>query len=268
MRHNTQLWQAIEDGLRYFQIPTTSVTNIIGIPIAETFTDPTVKIIEKGKWKGKLAATVGDASFQVHFWPGRGMNSAWKGALSLVTTVVNLWAKTPDSRKWKMSDFDQHVEYYRVLRDREHRGRGDIIIKTSGDPKKMEQLWTEGLQSLVKDGDQKLLDQMNELYSSNAFRYRHAFRWDNSPFSWGESITRAQTIMQSLHPASVAMMVLSKPWPNAEMAAMGEPFSDQMTTDTQKKLSKRQDRDIKELQSVWDVEGLEGKKVRKSQSKK
>ena len=72
---------------------------------------------------------------------------------SLVYLLCELgsWAKTPDSKKWKVSNFDKHMEYYRVLRDREHRGRGDIIIKTSGDPKKMEQLWSDGLKQLVKD---------------------------------------------------------------------------------------------------------------------
>ena len=64
------------------------------------------------------------------------------------------------------------------------------------------------------------------------------------------------------------MMVLSKPWPNAEMAKMGEPFPNQMTEETQKKLAERQNREVKELQSVWDAEGLEGKKIRQSQSKK
>lgn len=72
-------------------------------------------------------------------------------ANSNVSILLCRWAKNPNPTKWKISDFDQHLDYYRVLRDREHRGRGDIIIKTSGDPKKMEQLWSDGLKQLVKD---------------------------------------------------------------------------------------------------------------------
>ena len=51
------------------------------------------------------------------------------------------------------------------------------------------------------------------------------------------------------------------------MGKMGEPFPEQMSDKTRTTLAKRQDRDTKELESVWDAEGLEGKQVRQSQSK-
>lgn len=46
---------------------------------------------------------------------------------------------------------------------------------------------------------------------------------------------------------------------------MGEPFPNPMSVETQRKLSKRQGREIKELQSVWDAIG--DKKVRETQKK-
>lgn len=58
------------------------------------------------------------------------------------------WSEKPNPKSWKASDFDSHQAYYRILRDREHRGRGAIIIKTSGDPEKLLSLWKEGLKAL------------------------------------------------------------------------------------------------------------------------
>ncbi|KAI1499236.1 hypothetical protein F5X99DRAFT_430846 [Biscogniauxia marginata] len=97
------LWIAILDGLKLFGLRTQDVTDIVRIPVTVRGVKTGVKLLPVTKSESKrprcenkthrthgLVSLAGDAAMQVHFWPGRGMNSGIKSAVAWADEVVHL----------------------------------------------------------------------------------------------------------------------------------------------------------------------------------
>jgi len=75
-----RLWSVVVDGMKLFGIRSEYVANVIGIELPIRYATKVCFKLENDQFKRqRLGFLIGDAAFQTHFWPGRGLNSALKG---------------------------------------------------------------------------------------------------------------------------------------------------------------------------------------------
>ena len=116
-----RLWKSILTGLALFGIDPRDVTSIVRIKINVSHSPRLV-----GKVGKAVAVLVGDAAFQTHFWPGRGMNSVLKEAAVLAYAVSNFEPTTSVQKRgrWRQNhalrkDLKHYEDFVDALRARE-----------------------------------------------------------------------------------------------------------------------------------------------------
>ena len=81
-----------------------------------------------------VLALCGDAAFQTHFWPGRGMNSVIKEASMLACSVVRSALRLRQQNQgYRLSantrEFNTYTQFVNGLREREHKGRSVVRVE-------------------------------------------------------------------------------------------------------------------------------------------
>ena len=71
---------------------------------------------------------VGDAAFQTHFWPGRGLNSAFKEVAMLAWCLTAKFALNNRLKRNEIIHLDYFQAFMQSLRKREHRFRSLIFL--------------------------------------------------------------------------------------------------------------------------------------------
>jgi hypothetical protein len=150
------LWSMIRQGLEFFKISQKFVSRIAPIEINVQHAgivvrelrfemDESQEILSLSKtddpcdckdkpFKTMLAFLIGDAAMNVHFWPGRGMNSGMKAAMALARNIVRAYtSKTPPHSievrtPLAFSDFIKYEGFMACLRAREQQGRSLRIL--------------------------------------------------------------------------------------------------------------------------------------------
>ena len=126
-----RLWEVIMDGLTLFGIKKRHVTNIIGIrlPIrySPSFTFELAQVTGGGSME-RWGFLVGDAAFQTHFWPGRGLNSAFKEIAMLVWCLTDVFSAHNRLRRNEIIHINYFNSFVNALRDREHTHRSRIFL--------------------------------------------------------------------------------------------------------------------------------------------
>lgn len=79
---SVRLWKTVLAGLTLFGIEPRFVKSVIGIQLEVRYSRQIMNVES-----GIMCVLVGDAAFQTHFWPGRGMNSAIKEAADLAARL-------------------------------------------------------------------------------------------------------------------------------------------------------------------------------------
>jgi 2-polyprenyl-6-methoxyphenol hydroxylase-like FAD-dependent oxidoreductase len=105
------LWPRILDGLRFFGV---GAADVVGI---NSFT---LGMQQMSKFTAQLAPStfgflLGDAANSLHFWPGRGLNTGLKSALSLAVNLQKRWRGSA----FRAADFAAHEGIMQQLQYRE-----------------------------------------------------------------------------------------------------------------------------------------------------
>ncbi len=105
------LWPRIQDGLRLFGVAPQNLFSVtafrLGMEHHPRFTAELAP--------GVFAALLGDAACSLHFWPGRGLNTGLKSAVSLARCLKARWRGTP----LRASDLARHEGLMHQLQFRE-----------------------------------------------------------------------------------------------------------------------------------------------------
>ena len=143
------VWSIIRQGLDFFRIAPKFVFRVVPIEINVRHAsivvremryeveEPSTEVDKKPKkhqYKTALAFLVGDAALNVHFWPGRGMNSGMKGAMALARNIVRscLMKDAPYTiqprKPLRFLDFLDYEGFMARLRAREQQGRSLRVL--------------------------------------------------------------------------------------------------------------------------------------------
>jgi hypothetical protein len=125
-----RLWQVVVDGLKLFGIKVEHVSNIVGIRLAIRYSKNVIFELNDvpGGLKERWGFLVGDAAFQTHFWPGRGLNSAFKEVAMLAWCLTDKFAAHNRLRPTDIVHINYFKSYMDALREREHRFRSLIFL--------------------------------------------------------------------------------------------------------------------------------------------
>lgn len=116
---SVRLWLSILIGLRMFGIKPQHVTSIVRIQLPVQYFDQVVNQVSRNK----LAILVGDAAFQTHFWPGRGMNSVIKEAALLGRVLCKVVERGDSFLARNAHELSLYQGYVYRLRVAEHNDR-------------------------------------------------------------------------------------------------------------------------------------------------
>lgn len=233
-RENSQFWRDICQGLELFQIPLHAVTAISAIQINLVYVTRFAQPLKFPEEKGEESAdtqlraaeaaapmvfVVGDAAFRVHFWPGRGLNSAIKGAVALARDMY--WVRRKNFA-WLPGSFNGYEGFMQQLRMREQEGRSVPIC---------EQLIRTGLRKGVEA-------QANHSDSREAWRqtlsgWRDALESGRGWPHTHDPITDKDidAALGRLHNRTINILHYSGPWPQARGDEVAQLQPDPITTE-------------------------------------
>jgi hypothetical protein len=237
--NSSPIWTIVRQGLEFFKISPKYVFRIIPIEInvrhastvvrelrfeiEEDINDQSSTTKTSGatkKYKTVLACLAGDAALNVHFWPGRGMNSGMKAAAALARNIVRsctskaspqtIVVRTP----LRFLDFLDYEGFMARLRAREQQGRSLRVLIDPID------------QSVVESYSYAAMNKCHIKYTKRLIRKLQDMRqrlqerpdWPHQ----ARAITdeELQHASNRISPNAVAQLSLANPWPTREMGGI------------------------------------------------
>lgn len=133
------LWPRVQDGLKLYGVSRDNLHSISAFKIN----------MEYHPWctaqigQSTFAFLLGDSACSLHFWPGRGLNSGLKSALSLARCIASRRCNTP----LRPADFARHEGFMHQLQHREKSRAWTTMLMPKGDgtPRGIDDRIREGL---------------------------------------------------------------------------------------------------------------------------
>ena len=224
------VWSIVRQGLEFFRIPAKYVHRVVPIEINVRHASIVVRELSfeienpeiattkpyKKQYKTALAFLAGDAAMNVHFWPGRGMNSGMKAAMALARNITrvctgknSIEVRTP----LRFLDFLDYEGFMARLRAREQQGRS---LRVMVDPidKYVDAYSYVHLNHCYVKYSNKLIRKLKE----SRDRLEERPEWPHQ----SRKITdeELQSASNHISPQSVAQLSLANPWPTREMSGV------------------------------------------------
>jgi hypothetical protein len=225
------VWSIIRQGLDYFQIPNRYVVRVLPIEISVRHASIVVRELrfeipktdkpktdsDEKEYKTALAFLAGDAAMNVHFWPGRGMNSGMKAAMALARNIVrsctsndSIQIRTP----LRFLDFLDYEGFMARLRAREQQGRS-LRILTNPIDKYIEASYSYAHANLCYQRySKKLIEKLQETRE----RLQANSEWPHKTKQVTDEELRSAS--NRISPEAVAQLSLANPWPTREMGGI------------------------------------------------
>ncbi|CAF3375581.1 unnamed protein product [Rotaria socialis] len=228
---HSPVWTIIRQGLDFFKIAYRFVFRVVPIEINVRHASVVVKEtevqlkdesqLECGNQKKRrkiLACVVGDAAMNVHFWPGRGMNSGMKAAMALARNIVRLFisntlpAQIQVYTPLRYLDFVDYEAFMTRLRAREQQGRSlrvtsnpiDGSVENAHAFSHLNVCYEHYISTLIE----KLKTTRQLLQGRREWPHRHRLVTDDE----------VQAASNRISANAVAQLSLANPWPTREMA--------------------------------------------------
>ena len=226
---NSPVWNMIRQGLYFFKIKFKYVVRVVPIEINVRHasiavrelrfevkrTEHEIRNHEGKKYRTALAFLAGDAAMNVHFWPGRGMNSGMKAAMALARNILRSCTVKNSiqiRRPLRFLDFLDYESFMARLRAREQQGRSlRVLIDPIGQfiEASHSYAYTNHCYRTYKS---KLLDKLTEIRE----RLQRNGDWPHkSRLIKDEEL---QSAVNRISPEVVAQLTLANPWPTREMS--------------------------------------------------
>lgn len=212
----SQLWKAIEDGLKLFGFKEHEVINVVRIPIAVQAVRcgvkhlPPVDAIAINR-PHALVGVAGDAAMTVHFWPGRGLNSGIKSGIALADEI-SLALSNGKFLGLPLTAMAEYDNFLQKLQRREHDKRSIPILNQSGSPEMLGWLLSKARSVPDSVAIEWLVGAMHQI----ACRLQERSDWPFDPMVDIEPQLRI--VLRQLTSMTLKEMAVSFPWPTREMA--------------------------------------------------
>ena len=226
---HSPVWDIIRQGLEYFKIPSRYVFRVLPLEINVRHASIVVRELryeietaqptadrEEKHYRTALAFLAGDAAMNVHFWPGRGMNSGMKGAMALARNIVRactvnnaIQIRTP----LRFLDFLEYEGFMARLRGREQQGRSLRVLSDPIDQsiEASYVIHTHLTHCYIKYSG-KLIAKLKE--TRDRLEKLSAWPHDTKKVTDEELKSASNRISAQ----SVAQLSLANPWPTREMS--------------------------------------------------
>jgi 2-polyprenyl-6-methoxyphenol hydroxylase-like FAD-dependent oxidoreductase len=137
---SSKLWPAISEGLKLFGIDEECLLSVRAFRCSLVHRPRFVAEVVRGTW----GCLLGDAANALHFWPGRGLNTGLKSALSLARCLARRWR----GDRLRAADLVEHEGVMQMLQAREVGNRAwesMLIRERDGTPAPIEERIRRGL---------------------------------------------------------------------------------------------------------------------------
>ena len=198
------LWPTLREGLRLFGIDEDHLLAARAFRCSLVHRPRFVAEVARGTW----GCLLGDAANALHFWPGRGLNTGLKSALSLARCLARRWGGAP----LRAADLVEHEGVMQMLQAREVGIRAwqtMLLCDDDGSPAPIDLRIRRGLQAASERGALRgeLVARMRELHR------RLTHRMPALPH-----VDAVATRLDALETRTLAVLVASGAWISAEVA--------------------------------------------------
>jgi 2-polyprenyl-6-methoxyphenol hydroxylase-like FAD-dependent oxidoreductase len=141
---SSPLWPAISEGLKLFGIDEECLLSVRAFRCSLVHRPRFVAELARGTW----GCLLGDAANALHFWPGRGLNTGLKSALSLARCLARRWC----GERLRAADLVEHEGVMQMLQAREVGEVGNrawesmLMREADGTPAPIDERIRRGLQ--------------------------------------------------------------------------------------------------------------------------
>jgi hypothetical protein len=140
---SSSLWPAISEGLKLFGIAEQDLSCIRPFRCSLVHRPRFVAELRRGSF----GCLLGDAANALHFWPGRGLNTGLKSALSLARSLVRRWR----GDRLRAADLVEHEGVMQMLQAREVGNRSwqtMLMCDATGEPMPIDERIRRGLRRI------------------------------------------------------------------------------------------------------------------------
>ncbi|CAF3614242.1 unnamed protein product [Adineta steineri] len=237
--NSSLVWTIVRQGLEFFKISPKYVFRVVPIEInvrhasivvrelrfeIQEDKDEKVSSVPKAggrkQYKTALACLAGDAALNVHFWPGRGMNSGMKAAMALARNIVHS-CRTKASletitirRPLRFLDFLDYEGFMARLRAREQQGRSLRVLIDPIDQSVVDSYSYAGVGHCHVKYTRRLIRKLQDM--RERLQERADWPHQDRPIT-DEELQRASN---RISPNAVAQLSLANPWPTREMGGI------------------------------------------------
>ena len=236
---HSPIWTIIRQGLEFFKIPSKYVFRVAPIEInvrhaSIVVRELQIQIPDSSSPKGKknktaLAFLAGDAAMNVHFWPGRGMNSGMKAAMALARCILRSCTKnnSVDVRlPLRFLDFLDYEAFMARLRAREQQGRSLRVLINPVDKHIKAAYSYAHLNHCYKRYTKDLSDKLKD----SRDRLQERPEWPHQSRKIADEELQAAT--NRISASAIAQLSLTNPWPTREMSGVEVVVEDMFPFDT------------------------------------
>ncbi|CAF1354649.1 unnamed protein product [Adineta steineri] len=237
--NSSLVWTIVRQGLEFFKISPKYVFRVLPIEInvrhasivvrelrfeIQEDKDEKVSSVPKAggrkQYKTALACLAGDAALNVHFWPGRGMNSGMKAAMALARNIVRSCRTkaSPETitirRPLRFLDFLDYEGFMARLRAREQQGRSLRVLIDPIDQSVVDSYSYAAMSHCHVKYTKRLIRKLQEIRE----RFQERADWPHR----GQLISNVELRCASnrISPNAVAQLSLANPWPTREMGGI------------------------------------------------
>ncbi|CAF0919555.1 unnamed protein product [Didymodactylos carnosus] len=228
------IWTIIRQGLAFFRIGQKYVKRVQPIEIKVRHAAIAVRELkyqQEKNYKTALAFLAGDSLMNVHFWPGRGMNSGMKAAVALARNILTVCTNPTNNQiqiqtPLKFLDFLTYEGFMARLRAREQQGRSLRVLNNPIDSA-LEQSYN----SLRSMEFEVYKEQLETKLRETRNRLENREDWPHSPKHHvsDEDIHRATN---RIIYTAVQELNLANPWPTREMSGQEVLIQDTYPNET------------------------------------
>ena len=236
---HSPIWTIIRQGLEFFKIPSKYVFRVAPIEInvrhaSIVVRELQIQIPDSSSPKGKknktaLAFLAGDAAMNVHFWPGRGMNSGMKAAMALARCILRSCTKNNSIHvrlPLRFLDFLDYEAFMARLRAREQQGRSLRVLINPVDKHIKAAYSYAHLNHCYKRYTKDLSDKLKD----SRDRLQERPEWPHQSRKIADEELQAAT--NRISASAIAQLSLTNPWPTREMSGVEVVVEDMFPFDT------------------------------------